>query len=86
VSGLDLLCRTAFANIQYAVRRLGKKNRHIVLALLGTGSEAPSANSGPDVAEGPFSIALEAIGEAVSTISQTTLESKGQNLVGMPRP
>jgi hypothetical protein len=75
------------AKIQYAVRRLSKKNPggRIVLALLGIGSGAPSASSGPDVAEGPFSIALEAIGEASSTISQKS-PIGGRETVGRRLP
>ena len=75
------------AKIQYAVRRLSKKNPggRIVLALLGIGSGTPSASSGPDVAEGPFSIALEAIGEASSTISQKS-PIGGRETVGRRLP
>jgi predicted PurR-regulated permease PerM len=64
------------AKIQYAVRRLGKKKPgvRIILALLGAETGAPVQSAGPDVAEGPFSIALGAIGEAASTFSQGTSE------------
>jgi predicted PurR-regulated permease PerM len=76
--------RTSSAKIQYAVRRLSKKNPggKIVLALLGTETDTPLKGAGPDVAEGPFSVALKMIGEAASTISQQTLDSKDRNMVG----
>jgi bacterioferritin len=75
------------AKIQYAVRRLNKKNpgESIVLALLGLETCAPLSIAGPDVAEGPFSVALKAIGEAASAISQGTLDSKDQNMIGKLR-
>jgi hypothetical protein len=64
------------AKIQYAVRRLGKKKPglRIILALLGAETDTPAQSAGPDVAEGPFSIALRAIGEAASTFSRGTSE------------
>ena len=57
--------RPSSATIQYAVRRLIKKNPggSIVLALLGTETGTPLASAGPDVAEGPFNVALKVIGE-----------------------
>jgi predicted PurR-regulated permease PerM len=67
--------RPSGARIQYAVRRLSKKTPggRIVLALLGTETGTPLANAGPDVAEGPFSVALKVIGDAALTTSQGTL-------------
>jgi predicted PurR-regulated permease PerM len=69
--------RPSSARIQYAVRRLSKKNPRgsIVLALLGTETGTPPASAGPNVAEGPFSVALKVIGEAALTISQGPLDS-----------
>lgn len=72
--------RPSSAKIQYAVRRLGKKNPggSIVLVLLGTETGTPLAGAGPVVAEGPFSTALKVIGEAALTISPGTLNLKQQ--------
>lgn len=69
--------RPSSARIQYAVRRLSKKNAggSIVLALLETETGTPLASAGPNVAEGPFSVALNVIGEAALTISQVTFDS-----------
>jgi predicted PurR-regulated permease PerM len=69
--------RPSSARIQYAVRRLSKKNPRgsIVLALLGKETGTPPASAGPNVAEGPFSVALKVIGEAALTISQGPLDS-----------
>jgi hypothetical protein len=68
--------RPSSARMQYAVRRLSKKNPggSVVLALLGTDTATPLASAGPNVAEGSFSVALKVIGEAASTISQGTLD------------
>jgi hypothetical protein len=57
--------RPSNTTIQYAVRRLIKTNPggSIVLALLGTETGTPLASAGPDVAEGPFNVALKVIGE-----------------------
>ena len=76
--------RTSSAKVQYAFRRLSKKNPggKIVLALLGTETGTPLEGAGSDVAEGPFSIALKVIGEAASAISQEELDSTNQNGVG----
>ena len=76
--------RTSSAKVQYAVRRLSKKNPggKIVLALFGTEADTPLESAGPDVAEGTFSVAVKVIGEAASTISEETLDSKHQNMVG----
>jgi predicted PurR-regulated permease PerM len=62
--------RPSHARMQYAVRRLSQKNPggNIILALLGPETDAPSASMGPDVVEGPFSVALKRVGEAVSTV------------------
>ena len=76
--------RTSSAKVQYAFRRLSKKNPggKIVLALLGTETGTPLEGAGSDVAEGSFSIALKVIGEAASAISQEELNSTNQNGVG----
>lgn len=76
--------RTSSAKVQYAFRRLSKKNPggKIVLALLGTETGTPLEGAGSDVAEGSFSIALKVIGEAASAISQEELDSTNQNGVG----
>jgi len=76
--------RTSSAKVQYAVRRLSKKNPggKIVLALFGTEADTPLESAGPDVAEGTFSVAVKVIGEAASTISEENLDSKDQNMVG----
>jgi predicted PurR-regulated permease PerM len=68
--------RPSSAKIQYAVRRLGKKKPglRIILALLGAETGTPARDADPDVAEGPFSLALTAIGEAASTFSRGTSE------------
>jgi predicted PurR-regulated permease PerM len=68
--------RPSSAKIQYAVRRLGKKKPglRIILALLGAETGTPAQSAGPDVAEGSFSLALTAIGEAASTLSRGTSE------------
>ena len=86
-TSLVCLCyvdRTSSAKVQYAFRRLSKKNPggKIVLALLGTETGTPLEGAGSDVAEGPFSIALKVIGEAASAISQEELDSTNQNGVG----
>ena len=71
------------AKIQYAVRRLSKKKggARVVLALLGAETHMPVENAGPDVAEGPFAIALTTIGEAASALSQRTPDLNHPNLV-----
>jgi predicted PurR-regulated permease PerM len=68
--------RPSSAKIQYAVRRLGKKKPgvRIILALLGAETGTSAQSVGPDVVEGPFSLALTAIGEAASTLSRGTSE------------
>ena len=69
--------RPSHARMQYAVRRLSKKNPggNIILALLGPEIDAPSASMGPDVVEGPFSVALKRVGEAVSTVYEDATTS-----------
>jgi len=68
--------RPSSAKIQYAVRRLSKKKTgvRIILVLLGTEIGTSAESAGSDVAEGPFSTALEAIGEAASMRSDADFE------------
>jgi hypothetical protein len=68
--------RPSSAKIQYAVRRLNKKRPggRIILALLGGETGIPLQGMGSDVAEGPFSVAMKAVVEVASTVSQGTLE------------
>lgn len=68
--------RPSSAKIQYAVRRLNKKKSGlcIVLALLGPETDKPVEHTGLTVAEGPFSHAIEAIGQAGLAVSRGTPE------------
>ena len=61
--------RPSSAKIQYAVRRLSKKNSsaRLLLALLGTDNAAPVENlAGTQIAQGSFGVALEALIRATS--------------------
>ena len=68
--------RPSSAKVQYAARRLGKKKPgvRIILALLGTEIGTPPESAGSDVAEGPFSTALEAVGAAAPALSHGAFE------------
>ena len=79
LSETSLVCicyleRPSSAKIQYAVRRLNKKNPggQVVLAMLGTETGSPVEAAGQVVTEGHFSAAVNAIGEAVRTTASET--------------
>ena len=79
LSETSLVCicyleRPSSAKIQYAVRRLSKKNPggQVILAMLGTETGSPVEAAGQVVTEGHFSAAVNAIGEAVRTTASET--------------
>ena len=80
--------RPSSAKVQYAARRLGKKKPgvRIILALLGTEIGTPPESAGSDVAEGPFSTALEAVGAAAPALSHGAFELHPVPLQATPAP
>ena len=72
--------RPSSAKIQYAVRRLSRKNSsaRLLLALLGTDNATPVENVlGAQIAQGSFGVALEALIQATSDrYSDAAIETK----------